>query len=418
MVTVELQVEWWPIDKVRPYDKNPRKIPPKAIDKVASSIKEFGWRQPIVVDQAGVIIVGQVRYLAARKLGLEQVPVHVATGLTPEQVRAYRLMDNRSHEETDWEPDLLRLEIRELKALEFDMKFTGFEPREIDEFLVSPIDEDRGNQIPPVPTKPISRLGELWRCGDSRVMHGDATNPEHVSLALGELKPQLMISDSPYGVSLDPMWREEAGLATPVQTGTVANDDRVDWSAAYRLFPGDVAYIWHAGLHSSTVAMNLEDVGFEIRAQIIWVKPRFVLSRGSYHWAHEPCYYCVRKGTRSHWRGDRTQSTVWTVATLNPFGGKNQEETATGHGAQKPLELCRRPILNHTERGDPIYDPFLGSGTSLVASELTGRVCCGLEIDPKYVDLIVRRWQLLTGRPATLDGDGRSFDEIKAERLI
>jgi hypothetical protein len=417
-MNIELQIEWWPIDKVRPYEHNPRKIPQRAIDKVASSIKEFGWRQPIVIDQDCVIIVGHVRYLAAQKLGLAQVPVHVAAGLTPEQVRAYRLMDNRSHEETDWEPDLLRLEITELKALDFDMKFTGFEPREIDEFLVSPIDEDRGNQVPPDATKPISRLGELWRCGESRVMHGDATNQEHVSLALGELKPQLMISDSPYGVSLDPMWREEAGLATPVQKGTVANDDRVDWSAAYRLFTGDVAYIWHAGLHSGTVAMNLEDVGFEIRAQIIWVKPRFVLSRGSYHWAHEPCYYCVRKGARSHWRGDRTQSTVWTVATLNPFGGKNQEETATGHGAQKPLELCRRPMLSHTERGDAIYDPFLGSGTSLIASELTGRVCCGLEIDPKYVDVIVRRWQLLTGRPATLDGDGRSFDEIKAERLM
>ena len=415
---MEMQIEWCPIDKIRPYDKNPRKIPQKAIDKVASSIKEFGWRQPIVIDEDGVIIAGTVRYFAGRKLGLELVPVHVAKGLTPEQVRAYRLMDNRSHEETDWEPDLLRLEITELKALDFDMKFTGFEPREIDEFLVSPIAEDRGNQVPPDSTKPISRLGELWRCGDSRVMHGDATNQEHVSLALGELKPQLMISDSPYGISLDPMWREEAGLATPVQTGTIANDDRVDWSAAYRLFPGDVAYIWHAGLHSGTVAMNLQDVGFEIRAQIIWVKPRFVLSRGSYHWAHEPCYYCVRKGARSRWRGDRTQSTVWTVATLNPFGGKNQEETATGHGAQKPLEICRRPMLNHTERGDTIYDPFLGSGTSLIAAELTGRVCCGLEIDPKYVDLIVRRWQLLTGRPATLDGDGRSFDEIKAERLM
>ncbi len=142
-----------------------------------------------------------------------------------------------------------------------------------------------------------------------------------------------------------------------------------------------------------------------------------MLSRGAYHWQHEPCFVCVRKGARSHWRGDRTQSTVWPVATLNPFGGKNQEETATGHGTQKPIELMRRPILNHTERGEAVYDPFLGSGTTLIAAELTERVCCGLEIDPKYVDVIVCRWQQLTGRPATLDGDGRSFDEIKAERL-
>jgi len=226
-----------------------------------------------------------------------------------------------------------------------------------------------------------------------------------------------MTVDPPYGVELDPMWRAEAGLGSPVQSGKVANDDRVDWSAAHRLFPGDVAYVWHAGLHSGPVAVGLQEVGFEIRAQIIWTKPHFVLSRGAYHWGHEPCYFCVRKGARSHWRGDRTQSTVWPVATLNPFGGKNPEETATGHGTQKPIELMRRPILNHTERGEAIYDPFLGSGTSLIAAELTERVCCGLEIDAQYVDVILCRWQQLTGRLATLDGDGRSFDEIKAERL-
>ena len=191
----------------------------------------------------------------------------------------------------------------------------------------------------------------------------------------------------------------------------------MDWSAAHRLFQGDVAYVWHAGIHSGPVAAGLQDAGFEIRAQIIWTKPHFVLSRGAYHWAHEPCFYCVRKGARSHWRGDRTQSTVWPVATLNPFGGKNPEETATGHGTQKPIELMRRPILNHTEPGEAIYDPFLGSGTSLAAAEMTGRVCCGLEIDPKYVDLIVCRWQQLTGKVATLDGDGRSFAEIQTERL-
>jgi len=418
-MNIELQIEWWPIDKVRPYEHNPRKIPQRAIDKVASSIKEFGWRQPIVVDQAGVIVAGTVRYLASRKLDLEKVPVHLATGLTPEQVRAYRLMDNRSNAETDWDLDLLKLEITELDALDFNLKFTGFEPREIDEFLVNsdPAADEAANQAPPIPAKPVSHPGDLWWCGEHRVRHGDATNLEHVTHALGDLRPQLMISDSPYGVSLDPMWREEAGLAKLVQTGKVANDDRVDWSAAYRLFPGDVSYIWHAGLHSGQVAASLQEVGFEIRAQIIWTKPNIVISRGSYHWQHEPCYYCVRKGARSHWRGDRTQSTVWPVATLNPFGGKNQEETATGCGAQKPIELARKSILNHTERGDAIYDPFLGSGTTLIAAELTGRVCCGLEIDAKYVDVIVCRWQQFTGRPATLDGDGRSFDEIKAERL-
>jgi hypothetical protein len=412
-----MNIELRLLKDIIPYAKNLRKIPQKGIDKVALSITEFGPRQPIVVDGAGVIIVGTVRYLAAKKLGLESFPVHVAEGLTPAQVQGYRISDNRSHEETDWDLDIVKLEINELDALSFDLKFTGFEPRELDEFLAGPVDDDAENQSPAPPTKPVSRPGDLWLCGPHRLLDGDATNPEHVTRVLGDLRPLLMTVDAPYGVSLDPMWRQEAGLGTQVQTGKIANDDRVDWGQAYGLFPGDVMYAWHAGIHSGLVAAGIQNAGFEIRSQIIWVKPNFVLSRGNFHWQHEPAFYCVRKDARSHWRGDRTQSTVWPVATLNPFGGKNQEETATGHGSQKPIELFRRPILNHTERGDSVYDPFLGSGTTLIAAELTERVCCGLEIDDRYVDVIVSRWQQLTGRPATLDGDGRSFDEIKAERL-
>jgi hypothetical protein len=326
-------------------------------------------------------------------------------------------MDNRSHQESDWDLDIVKLEMTELKALECDLKFTGFEPREIDEFLTGGVGDQAENEAPPPPTKPVSRPGDLWLCGPHRVLDGDATNPEHVTRVLGDLRPPLMTVDAPYGVSLEPLWREEAGLGTIVQTGTIANDDRVDWSEAYKLFPGDVAFIWHAGIHSGAVAAGIQRVGFEIRAQIIWTKPNFVLSRGAYHWAHEPAFYCVRKGARSHFRGDRTQSTVWPVATLNPFGGKNPEETATGHGSQKPIELSRRPILNHTERREAVYDPFLGLGTTLIAAELTERVCCGLEIADGYCDVIVCRWQQLTRRVARLDGDGRSFDEIKTERL-
>ena len=412
-----MNIELRLLKDVVPYAKNLRKIPQRAIDKVALSIAEFGPRQPIVVDEAGIIIVGTVRFLAAKKNGLESFPVHIAEGLTPAQVREYRIMDNRSHQETDWDLDIVKLEMTELDALECDLKFTGFEPREIDEFLTGGVDDQAANEAPAPPAKPVSRPGDLWLCGPHRVLDGDATNPEHVTRALGALRPLLMTVDAPYGVSLEPLWRQEAGLGTTVQTGTIANDDRVDWSPAYALFPGDVAYIWHAGIYSGPVAAGIENVGFEIRAQIIWTRPHFVLSRGAFHWAHEPAYYCVRKGARSHWRGDRTQSTVWPVATLNPFGGKNQEETATGHGSQKPIELSRRPILFHTERGEAVYDPFLGSGTTLIAAELTERVCCGLEIDNRYCDVIVCRWQQLTGRLATLDGDGRSFDEIKAERL-
>ena len=148
-------------------------------------------------------------------------------------------------------------------------------------------------------------------------------------------------------------------------------------TSAYRLFPGDVAYVWHAGLHAGEVAVGLEAVGLRIRSQIIWAKQNFALNRGDYHWQHEPCWYAVREGKPSNWSGDRTQSTVWQVANLNPIGGSRDEE-ATGHGTQKPLELMRRPILNHTNRGDIVYDPFLGSGSTLIAAEAADRVCYGL----------------------------------------
>jgi DNA modification methylase len=224
----------------------------------------------------------------------------------------------------------------------------------------------------------------------------------------------LMIADEPYGISYSPMWREEAGLGKIRQTGAVQNDDQVDWVKAYQLFPGDVAYVWHAGVHTAEVARNLESCGFRTRSQIIWVKQHFALSRGDYHWQHEPCWYAVREGKTSHWCGNRKQSTVWQVPNLNPIGGTGEE--ATGHGTQKPVELMRRAILNNSASGDVVYDPFLGSGTTLIAAEKTDRVCYGIDIDPRYVDVIVRRWQQLTGKHAVLEGDQRSFEEITAER--
>jgi DNA modification methylase len=412
-----MKIELWPLDRVRPYPGNPRKIPQAAIDKVALSIGEFGYRQPIVVDGDGVIIVGHVRWLAGRKLGIEQVPVHVADNLTPEQARAYRLMDNRSHQDTDWLPDKLKTEIAALDNVKFPLHFTGFLRREIDELLVSPEEEAYANADAGGPSKITTKSGELWQCGPHRVLCGDSTNPFQVARLLAGSHPQLMVTDPPYGVKYTPEWREEAGLGKQVQVGKVANDDRVDWTAAYALFSGDVAYVWHAGLHASEVSTHLDTAGFEIRSQIIWAKPHFALSRGRYHWQHENCWMAVRKGHGTHWRGSRTQSTLWSVPSLNPFGGRTADETPTGHGTQKPIELMRRPILNHTEPGDIVYDAFLGSGTTLIAAEMNGRICHGLEIESKYVDMIVCRWQRYTGRPATLEGDGRSFDEIKALRL-
>jgi DNA modification methylase len=331
---------------------------------------------------------------------------------TEAQVKAFRLMVNRSASWATWDTELVALEIRELKALDFDVSLTGFEPIEIDHFLLD--SGTKEEEIPALEPEAVTRPGDLWICGGHRVLCADATSQEAVEQLVKNDRPVLMVTDPPYGVQLDPEWRERAGLGKQRQTGAVPNDDRVDWRAAYRLFSGDVAYVWHAGVHAAEVAAGLEEQGYRIRAQIIWVKQHFALGRGDYHWSHEPCWYVVREGKSSHWSGDRKQSTVWQIANLNPFGGARDEE-ATGHGAQKPVELMRRPILNNSQRGEAVYDPFLGSGTTLMAAESTGRVCLGLEIDPGYTDLIVRRWQQFSGKRATREADGRSFDEVAEE---
>ncbi len=410
-----MEISHWLIEKIIPYSRNARKIPPQAVDKVANSIREFGWRQPVVVDRHGVIICGHTRWLAARQLGLERVPVHQADNLTPAQVKAYRLMDNRSHQETDWDFDLLGEELFEIRDLNIDLNLTGFGPREIDTLLAGPEDDDRANQVPELPENPVTVPGDLWLCGSHRVFCADATAPDSVARLLADTKPLLMVTDPPWGVKYDPQWRERAGLGRQRQVGTVRNDDQVDWSAAYRLFPGDVAYVWHSGVHAVEVARGLVAADFQIRSQVIWVKQHFALSRGHYHWAHEPCWVCVRNGRTANWCGDRTQSTVWQVPNLNPFGG-NRLEAATGHGTQKPAELMRRPILNHTKRGDTVYDPFLGSGTTLIAAEQSERLCYGVDIDSRYVDVAVQRWEQFSGDQAKLDGNGQTFQQVREAR--
>ena len=411
----EMTIEWWDIERVKPYEHNARTLSPKAVDKVAASLREFGWRQPIVVDREGVIVCGHTRLLAAQKLGMRQVPVHVATDLTPAQIKAYRLADNRTNQETDWNLELLAPEISDLRGLSFDLSLIGFDTRELDA-LLTPDGDAKANACPDVPVAPVSRVGDLWRLGPHRVLCGDSTAIDATSRLLGEQKaPFIMVTDPPYGVDYDPSWRVEVDGGGRHAVGKVANDDQVDWSPAFRLFPGDVAYVWHAGVHAGEVAACLAGIKFQIRAQIVWRKQHFVMSRGHYHWGHEPCFYAVREGKPAHWNGDRTQSTVWDVPNANPHGGVGQAEQ-TGHGTQKPVEIMRRPILNHTERGAVVYDPFLGSGTTLIAAQTVERICYGLEIDPRYVDVICQRFRDFTGEPAILDGTGATFEHVREGR--
>ncbi len=227
-------------------------------------------------------------------------------------------------------------------------------------------------------------------------MCGDSTNPADVSRLLDGAVPFLMVTDPPYGVSYDPEWRHRSGLNYSERTGMVRYDDVFDWTLAYQLFPGTVGYVWHGGVHSGEVAGHLRAAGFEIRTQVIWNKGRLVISRGHYHWKHEPCWYAAREGAKggAKWRGDRSQSTVWDIASRDDGTGE------TTHGTQKPVECIARPVRHHGGKQDDVYDPFLGSGTTIIAAEQLGRRCYAMELDPRYVDVAVTRWEQFTGQRA------------------
>jgi DNA modification methylase len=261
----------------------------------------------------------------------------------------------------------------------------------------------------------IVRRGDVWLLGDHRLMCGDSTSQRDVAKLLGRARPHLMVTDPPYGVSYDPNWRNEAARTSVGMgnrklgagaVGKVTNDNRADWRAAWRLFPGDVAYVWHGALHAGEVEASLVAAGFAVRSQIIWDKTRMIIGRGNYHWSHEPCWYAVRQGATAHWSGDHSQTTMWRI---------QQMRIESGHGTQKPVECMRRPIINNSQPGDAVYEPFCGSGTTIIAAEAEGRRCYAMELDPRYVYISVLRWQDYTGKEARLDGSG-TFPEVLAAR--
>jgi DNA modification methylase len=407
-------VEHWPLDRLLPYAANARTHPDEQVAQIAGSIAEFGFNVPCLVDERGVLVAGHGRLLAAQRLGLSQVPVIRLDHLTDAQARAYRIADNQIALNSGWDDALLSAEVARLKEDGVDLELLGFPEDELDRLLDGLDGEKGGNEdedvVPEPPETPISRSSDLWILGRHRLLCGDATRAADVARLLGDVHPHLMVTDPPYGVDYDPSWRNDAGVSATTRTGRVSNDDRADWREAWALFPGDVAYVWHAGIHARTVAESLEASRFPIRSQIIWSKSRFVLGRGDYHWQHEPCFYAVRKGATGHWQGARDQSTVWMI------GGGGDEDTATVHGTQKPVECMRRPMINNSERGDAVYEPFAGSGTTMIAAESVERCCFAMEIDPRYCDVIIERWQSFTGSKAQLETDGRSFEDVRSER--
>ena len=408
------RIETWPLARLQPYAKNAKMHGAEQVAKIAASMAEFGWTVPCLVGEDGELIAGHGRVLAATQLGLAAAPVIVLGHLTEAQRRAYRLADNKLTELGTWDEALLSAELQDLLAEDFDLSLIGFEDGELQALLTGEGEPEAGSSeteddVPELPEDPVSRPGDLWVLGKHRLLCGDSTVATDVERVLNGVKPQLLISDPPYGVDYDPSWRNQAGAANTKRTGKVLNDDRADWREAWSLFQGDVAYVWHGALHAATVAESLEACGFNIRSQIIWAKERLVLSRGDYHWQHEPCWYAVRAKGKGHWAGDRKQTTLWQIAS------KDQDAT-TVHGTQKPVECMRRPMLNNSSPGQAVYEPFMGSGTTLIAAETTGRVCYGIELNPAYVDVAVERWQVFTGQRAVLESSGQMFDELAGAR--
>ena len=363
-----MEILFWPIDKFVFYARNPRKND-AAVDRMCASIKEFGFAVPVLARSGGEVVDGHLRLKGALKAGswpggdTTRIPLILCDGWTPAQVKAFRLMVNRSVTWADWDEELLALELQELSEADFDLSLTGFDPGEIDGLLAIP-DEEKANEAPPLPAVATSRLNDLWICGKHRVLCGDATSQEDVAHLLGERTPQLMVTDPPYGIELDSEWRDRAGLngCGPAEASymkhrteghtetTISGDTRADWSEAFELVPSlQVAYVWHASKFTREVLDGLLRIGFLHHQQIIWNKGRTVLTRTHYWFQHEPCWYVRKKN--APWFGKAGEnSTVWDSPSPKFIMGGSDEEKYD-HPTQKPVELMRRPILNHLKRG-------------------------------------------------------------------
>lgn len=403
-----LKIEYIDRSALVPYARNARTHSEEQVNQIAASIREFGFTNPVLIDEQNGLIAGHGRLQAAIKLNMAQVPAIRMEGLTEAQKRALVIADNKLALNAGWDLDLLKVELSDLDQAGFDLSITGFSDLELGALLA---DKTEGltdpDEVPDV-ADPVTELGEVWVLGNHRLVCGDCTQADVVDKALNGVKPHLMVTDPPYGVEYDADWRNRADRANGKPygaraVGVVQNDGRADWTEAWALFPGDVAYVWHADRHASVVQTSVEAAGFDIRCQIIWAKDNFAISRGHYHWQHEPCWYAVR-GT-GHWTGDRSQTTLWKIP--------KPKKSETGHSTQKPVECMKRPIENNSSAGQAVYEPFSGSGTTIIAAEMTGRMCHAIELSPQYVDVAVKRWEAFTGKDATLEGDGRTFKEIE-----
>lgn len=395
--TITWQATSIKLSQLKEYTNNPRKITKEMLDKLASHIKEDGYHQRIIVDSDYTIIGGHQRKKALYMAGYDdETEIEVlmpSRKLTLEEIDRLNIRDNLAFGEYDFEVLTERFDMDELVSFGMDKEMLA---PIFDKAILEEIGAEEEIELPAEAT---ARLGDIYMLGSHRLMCGDSTNPQHVEKLMDGAKPILMVTDPPYGVNYEPEWREGVSKGTK-NIGKVLNDDRYDWSDAYSLFTGDVAYVWHSSKYTHKFAENLENCGFNLVNLVIWKKQHLVLSRGDYHYQHDPLWYAVRQGKKHNWQGRRDQTTVWDIDNNN-YGAKTKEEQ-TGHGTQKPIECMLRPILNNSAQGQSVYDPFGGSGTTLIACERSKRNCYMMELSPAYVDVIIKRWEKETNQKAVL----------------
>lgn len=412
-----MKVELIDIGRVIPYARNPRRNE-AAIAKVAASIKEYGFRQPIVVDEEMVIIAGHTRLQAAQQLGLTKVPVHTATGLTATQVKAYRLADNRTAQEAEWDDELLGLELGELAEQGFDLDLTGFDGDELEKLLAE-IDEGGltdDDDVPEAPETPVSKPGDVWVLGNHRLICGDSTNTAVLDTLLDGQLVDMVFTDPPYNVNYGDTAKDKIRAKGGAKAGRkIMNDNLGNEFEAFltdacanmlRVTKGAL-YICMSSSELDTLQSAFRSSGGKWSTFIIWAKNTFTLGRSDYQRQYEPILYGWKEGNDHYWCGARDQGDVW-------FFNKPQKNDL--HPTMKPVELVCQAVKNSSKSKDIVLDSFGGSGSTLIACEKLGRYARLIELDPAYCDVIVKRWEEFTGKSAVLAGEEKDFAAIAAER--
>lgn len=412
MATIKpLQVTYRQTPELAPYARNARTHSDEQVQQLVASIKEFGWTNPVLIDDEGSIIAGHGRVLAAQQMNIFEVPCIELGGLTEVQKRAYRLADNQLPLNAGWDVKLLQCELTDLKSEGFDIDLTGFDSGFLDELFAEKKGKTDPDDAPPVMEIPVSKTGDIWQLGTHRLMCGDATLPADVQALCEERQVDMWLTDPPYNVD----YTGKTRAALKIKNDRQCNEDfRTFLNKAYVaadgvMKAGAVFYIWHADIETLNFRGAALDTGWQVRQCIIWNKLAWVIGRSDYHWQHEPCLYGWKGGAAHLWAGDRKQSTVIDC----PRPVRNDD-----HPTMKPVDLFEPLIVNSTRGGDIILDTFAGAGVTLIAAEKTGRIARLIENDPRYVDVIIRRWQAFTGRIAIHVEMGKPFNEMRCCREI